>query len=228
MLADTMNTFSEAFSQVSQELLRFLPIVFGALIILGLGFVVGNWFKMVLTRSLEYLNISKITKNTAVSEFLDKADAKKKIEEVAGEGIRWLIIMVFFIASVNMLGLVTVSQFLNSILWYIPKVISACLVLVAGVLIGGWVESFVKGGVGVTSLATGRLLGKIAGYTVVIFAILAAISELGIAERFTSTLFIGFVAMLSIGMGLAFGLGAKDIVSKVLNDWYKDLKKDLK
>jgi small-conductance mechanosensitive channel len=136
--------------------------------------------------------------------------------------------MVFFIASVNVLGLVTVSQFLNSILGYIPNVISACLVLTAGVLIGGWVESAVKGSLGVTSLATGRLMGKIAGYTVVIFTILAAISELGIAERFVSILFIGFVAMLSIGFGLAFGLGAKDIVAKILGEWYKNVTKHSK
>jgi len=174
------------------------------------------------------LNLSKLVKNTAVTKFLEKADVKKKIEEVFGEVIKWLTIMVFFIAAVNILGLVTVSDFLSNILWYIPRVISAALVLTAGVLIAGWVESVVKGMVGAAAIATGRLLGKISGYVVVVFAVLAAISELGIAERFINTLFIGFVAMLSIGLGLSFGLGAKDIVSKVLSDWYRQIKKDLK
>lgn len=227
-----MNTFSQvltsSMTQVSNELLRFLPLILAAVIILTGGFIIGNWFKTLVTKGLEFLNISKLTKNTAINEFLDKADAKKKIEEVVGETIKWLIVLVFFIAAVNVLGLVTVSQFLNSILGYIPNVISACLVLAAGVLIGGWVESVVKGSLGVTSLATGRLVGKIAGYTVVVFTILAAISELGIAERFINTLFVGFVAMLSIGFGLAFGLGAKDIVAKILGEWYKNLKKDTK
>lgn len=227
-----MDTLSEvltsSLTQVSHELLRFLPLILAAVIILTGGFVLGNWFKALITKALEFFNISKLTKNTAVSEFLEKADAKKKIEEVVGETVKWLIVMVFFIAAVNVLGLVTVSQFLNSILGYIPNVISACLVLTAGVLIGGWVESVVKGSLGVTSMATGRLMGKIAGYTVVVFTILAAISELGIAERFINTLFVGFVAMLAIGFGLAFGLGAKDIVAKILGEWYKNIKKDTK
>ena len=232
MYQNTFNSVEEALSSsitsITSQVLAFLPVFIGAIIVVVLGFMLGNWFKRGVIKALELLNLSKLVKNTAVTKFLEKADVKKKIEEVFGEVIKWLTIMVFFIAAVNILGLVTVSDFLSNILWYIPRVISAALVLTAGVLIAGWVESVVKGMVGAAAIATGRLLGKISGYVVVVFAVLAAISELGIAERFINTLFIGFVAMLSIGLGLSFGLGAKDIVSKVLSDWYRQIKKDLK
>jgi hypothetical protein len=61
-----------------------------------------------------------------------------------------------------------------------------------------------------------------------VFAALVAIGELGIAESFINTLFIGFVAMLSIGLGLAFGLGAKDVVNLMLTKWYQDFNKTTK
>ncbi|MEK7513656.1 MAG: mechanosensitive ion channel family protein, partial [Patescibacteria group bacterium] len=70
-----------------------------------------------------------------------------------------------------------------------------------------------------------RLLSRIASYLVVIVAALAAINELGIVQSLINTLIIGVVATLSLGVGLALGLGAKDLVSKMLLDWYTRSKK---
>jgi hypothetical protein len=96
-----------------------------------------------------------------------------------------------------------------------------------GVLLAGLVEGVVKGALASVDLKTARLMGKIASYTVVTIATLAAFSELKIAESFINILFIGFVAMLSLGFGLAIGLGAKDVIGQALSEWYKELKRDL-
>jgi small-conductance mechanosensitive channel len=103
---------------------------------------------------------------------------------------------------------------------YIPNIVSAVLVLTIGVLLAGLVESLVKGAVNQIDPKTSRLLSKIASYLVVIFATLAAINELGIAQSLINALFIGVIATLSLGLGLAIGLGAKDLVAKILMDWY--------
>ena len=116
---------------------------------------------------------------------------------------------------------------LESILAYIPNVISAALILTIGVLLAGVVEKLVKGAVGTIDVKSGRLFGKIASYTLVVFATLAAISELQIARASINTIFTGFIAMLAIGFGLALGLGAKDLVARVLNDWYEKFRKEI-
>ena len=102
------------------------------------------------------------------------------------------------------------------------------IVLAIGVLLAGMVEGLVKGALASVDLRSARLMGKIASYTTVTIATLAAFSELQIASSFINILFIGFVAMLALGFGLAIGLGAKDLISVVLAEWYKDLKKQLK
>ena len=64
------------------------------------------------------------------------------------------------------------------------------------------------------------MLAKVASYLVVVVSAMAAINELGIAQSLINTLFIGVVATLSLGIGLAIGLGAKELVAKMLMDWY--------
>jgi len=217
-----------ASANVMTNVVTFLPTLIGALIVLLAGLLLAKWSKAVIIKFLRLIKLSNLVKKGAIRKFLNQAEVTGKVEEILGEVVRWLIILVFFIAAVNLLGLTTVSAFLNSILTYVPKVVSAVLVLTVGVVIAGVVESVVKGAVSSVDVSTGRLMGKITGYIVVVFTIMAAITELGIAQQFLSTFFIGFVAMLALSLGLAFGLGSKDVVAKIMDEWYSKLKKDLK
>ena len=67
-------------------------------------------------------------------------------------------------------------------------------------------------------------MGKLTSYVTVIFATLAAMAELGIAQQFVNALVFGTVGMLALGVGLALGLGSKDLVAELLKEWYKELK----
>ena len=206
----------------------FLPNLIGAILVLWLGIVFGNWSRAAIVKAFQLLKFESMFQDTAIKKILKKADITHKLEDVFGVIIKWVIMLIFFIASVNILGLTTVSDLLVGILGYIPSILSAVIVLAIGILLAGIVERVVKAGLATVDLKTSRLMGKIASYAVVTIASLAAMSELNIAENFVNILFVGFVAMLTLGFGLAIGLGGKDLVSKFLTDWYADLIKELK
>lgn len=216
-----------AWNDVMLQLSVFLPSLIAAVGVFLIGWIVAGWLRSFTIRLLEAVRLSTLLKGTGVQQFLRKAELTDQVEEVIGAIVRWLIVLVFFIAAVNILGLPTVSQVLESILAYVPNVISAALILTVGVLISGAVESLVKGALGSIDVKAGRVFGKVASYTIVVFASLAAIAELKIAQAFINTLFTGFVAMMAIGLGLAIGLGAKDLVARVLNQWYEQFRKDI-
>ncbi len=204
------------------------PNIIGAILVATLGIVLGNWVKSVVVKSLQMLRFESLIKDSKFKAFLIKAEITEKVEEVIGSVLKWLIVLTFFITATNILGLQTVSNVLVGVLGYVPNVVSAVIVMAIGVLLAGIVEGVVKGALASVDLKTSRLMGKVASYTVVTIATLAAFSELRIASQFINILFIGFVAMLSLGFGLAIGLGAKDVIGQALADWYKELKKDLK
>lgn len=208
--------------------LSILPHVIGAILVAATGLIIGNWVKTLTIKSLQMLRFESFIKDTKFKAFLIKAEVTDKVEEVIGSILKWLIVLTFFIAATNILGLTTVSNILVSVLSYVPNVISAVIVMAIGVLLAGILEGVVKGALATVDLKTSRLMGKITSYTVVTITTLAAFSELKIASGFINILFIGFVSMLALGLGLAIGLGAKDVIGTALSDWYKELKKDLK
>ena len=217
-----------ASSNVLASLISFIPQLLGAVLVFFIGIYLSKWTKSLLISVLHAINLSSLVKNSVVEKFLNKAEIRLKIEEIFGELARWLILYIFVIASVNVIGLTTVGDFLTGILSYMPQVIAAAFILAVGVIAAGFTETIVKSAVSSFDPSTARLVGKVSSYTVIVFASLVAIGELGIAESFINTLFTGFVAMLSLGLGLAFGLGAKDLVGEILSKWYQDFNKQVK
>ena len=198
----------------------FIPRLLFACLILLLGILVAGWVKTLIKHFLHAISASKIVENSPVERFFAHGEVPFKIEEILGELGRWVVIYLFLITTFSIVGLQSVATLLTQLLDYIPKVISAFIIFILGVIAAGLVESVVKSAVSTIDLATGRLIGKISSYTVVVFTSLAAVSELGIAQFFINTLFIGFVAMLTLGVGLSIGLGAKDVISDILKRWY--------
>jgi len=227
-VTNLQEAFLLATTNIITNILSFIPNFLAALVVFVLGLIVAKWGRTLTVKILETIKLSTLVKKSGFEPFLKKAEIKIKIEEILGGLVRWLIILIFFITTANILGLGTVSLVLNNILAYIPKVVSAVLVLTIGVLLAGLVEGLVKGALAQVDLKTARLLGKVSSYLVVIFVALAAINELQIAQTMVNTLFIGFIAMLSLGFGLAIGLGTKDLVAKILEEWYEKFKKEVK
>lgn len=218
----------DAASNLLNSLALFIPNLLGAIILFLVGLLLARWLKTLIVKLLGGLNVSKLFKDTAVDKFLQKAELSTKVEQVLGETVRFLTILIFFVASVNLLGLNTVTLVLNSILAYLPNVFAAVFIIALGVIIAGVVERLVKGALGTVDVHISRLLAKLSSYIIVIFTVLAALSQLKIATTFVTTLFTGFVAMLALGFGLAIGLGSKDLVKDLLEDWYKNFQKQIK
>lgn len=219
---------SNAVVDTLSTLLGFLPNLLGAIIVLIIGLIIARWSKTVIVKALQAIKFESYVKDTRLKKFLQKADITHKIEELIGSIFKWIIAITFFIASANIMGLSAISRLLGGILEYVPNVLSAVIVLALGVLLAGVMEGVVKGALATVDLKTSRLMGKIASYIVITIAVLAALSELHIAQNFINILFIGVVTSLALGIGLAVGLGSKDLVSRLLTDWYNSLSKELK
>ncbi|MBU0975036.1 hypothetical protein KKD03_05040 [Patescibacteria group bacterium] len=215
-------------SQLLTDIVVYLPKLLISMLVLVIGSALANTFRKVVIKLLETLRVSSAFSKTPVEHFLKDAEVGNKIEEIIGSVLYWLVMLVVIHTTVSILGLESLTIILGSVVSYLPTVVSAIIILFFGLLISGVVESLVKGAIKSVDGKSARLLGRISSYAVMTVTVLAAISELGIAKEFILILFIGFVVMLSLGFGLAIGLGGKELVSMALSDWYKKFKSDTK
>lgn len=227
-LLNVQNSLTQAATSILVSLITFIPTLLAAIVVFVVGIVLANWLKTLVIKLLNVLRLSEVLSKGGLKHFLENAEITQKVEMVIGEMVRYLTMLIFFVASINLLGLHTVTQVLNGLLAYLPNIFAAVLIFGAGVILAGFLEKLVKGSLGGIDIKLSRLMAKFTSYLVVVFTILASISQLGIAKNLIDTVFIGFISMLAIALGLSLGLGSKDLVKAILEDWYKDFKKELK
>ena len=126
-------------------------------------------------------------------------------------------------AAVEILGLVEVGLFLKSILYYIPSVIVAAIVLLAATIIAKFMHKLVKASADAAGLQSSSTIAGIVKWAILIFGFVIALTQLGIAVTLIQTIVIGIIAMVAIAGGLAFGLGGKDMATKILEKMKEDL-----
>jgi hypothetical protein len=217
-----------ASQQVMSEFAVYIPRIVAALLIIAVGSALARFLRSLVVRLVDTLSVSKAIRNTPVEHFFKEGGVTNRVEEVLGTIFYWLVMLVVLYTSVSVLGLTSLSLLFERVLVYLPHILAAILVLFFGILLAGFVESLVKGSIRSMDGRSGRLLGKISSYLVMTIAVLVAVSELGIARDFILILFIGFITTISLGLGLALGLGGKDLVRKLLDEWYDRLRSDLK
>jgi len=141
--------------------------------------------------------------------------------------VRWFFIIVFLVAAIDVLGLEQVNAFLREVvLLYLPNVIVAALILVVAAFIADVMKRIVVSSAKAAEVPSPGLLGGITKWAIWVFAILAALYQLGIAGVFAQTLFTGFVAMLAIAGGLAFGLGGRDAAARYIEKLKRDIEEN--
>lgn len=219
---DTFNLFINSFLSSTGSI---LPTLLGAIGLLVVGLVLAKWSKQAIISLAIATKVSHLSKNPAIQDFLKNAQVTSKVENILGEAVRWIIILIFTIAASNLLGLSSVSFILNSIFTIIPNIVAALVILFLGVILSGFLEKIVKGSLGVSDPSLSRFAGRVVSYTTMTIFILAALSQLGIASFFIQVTYIGFILVLTLALGLGLGLGSKDIFKKILEDWYKKVSK---
>lgn len=124
-----------------------------------------------------------------------------------GELVRWFFVVVFLMAATNILGLDQVSDFLRTVVVYIPNVIVASFILLIGILVAKFLESTVRASVRAAGLASGNFLGSLTKWAVFVFSFLVALAQLKVADDIIRIVVVGLVAAGSLALGLSMGLG---------------------
>jgi len=216
-----LKTWSEVLAQSFQDLwsgvISFVPNLVVALIIFIAGWVVGSLLGRVVSQIIKSLKVDNALKSAGSEELLNKAGFRLDSGKFLGGLVKWFIIIVFLVASFDVLGLDKVNSFLQQVvLLYLPQVIVAVLILLVAALIADAMQSIVKGSAKAAEIKSANFLGNVTKWSIWVFAILMALYQLGVAAAFVQTLFTGFVVALALASGLAFGLGGKESAAKIL------------
>jgi len=197
-----------------------LGSIIGAGIVFIIGLIVASGISTLIERLVGLVKLDKALSQLELKEYFDRAGMKINSGMFFGKIAYWFLVIVFLLAATDILGFYTLSNFLRDILLYIPNVLVAVLIMLAAVMMANFLKKTVKAGVKSAKLHSSDFLGSLTWWAVVVFGFFAALQQLGIAVTIINSLVTGFIAMLALAGGIAFGLGGKDSAASLLDKIY--------
>ena len=221
---------TEQFSQIQELLLQmgtdtlsaiigFLPKLIGAFVVMLIGWIIARLLRAVIERSLQ-AGLDALLERAGVIQALESSNISATPSEIIGRVFYWLVLIGFVMAASQILGLESVTAAITQIFAYIPNVISAALVLAAGVFLARFVGNVVTSGAQAADLAYARGLGAVANTSIIVMVGVVTVEQLGVDAQILVTVITVTVAAIMAGMGLAFALGAREVVRGILAGHY--------
>lgn len=225
MLLETWTqVLTMSFQNLWLGIVAFVPNLIVAIVIFIIGWLIGAGLGRVVAQVIRSLKVDNALKSAGLEDLVHRAGFSLDSGKFLGTLIQWFVIIVFLVASLDVIGLDRVNEFLGSVvLGYLPQVIVAVLILLVAAVLAEVVQGIVAGAARAAEVSSAAFAGNVAKWAIWLFAILAALDHLAVAQSFVQTLFTGIVVAVSIAVGLAFGLGGQHAAASYIEKVRKEI-----
>src|SRR5215218_10311685 len=194
--------------------LSYIPQLIGALIILIVGYIVAKVLQAVVGRVLQGIGFDRWMERGGIKQFFDRAETNQTPASILGALVFWFVFIIAITMAADALGIPQVSVVLAQLIAYIPNIIAAILILILAALLANFISGIVRG-------ATGSdLLASIAQYAIIVYAVFAALTQLGVAVQLTAPTFLILLGAVALAAAIAFGIGGREIAGDILEKAY--------
>ena len=199
------------------KIANFIPNLFGALVVVLLGFVVAKLLDALLSKLLAKLGLDRLMGGTGLTKILARVGIQVPISTLIGKIVYWCVLLVFLVSAAQSLGLDRVSSALDLLTVYLPKVFGALLVLLAGVLLAQVLNGLVRGAAESVGFDYAGGLGRVTQGLVIISV---AISQLEVKTDLLNHVIVIVLITVGLAIALAMGLGSREIAGQILAGIY--------
>lgn len=203
----------------------FVSALCAIILILLVGWIAGRLVKNLIVRILDILQIDSYAERIGVDKILAKGGIKYSISELIGVLTYWVVMLIALVIAMSTVNLnQQAAGLLNTIVLYIPRVISAIFILVLGLFFASFVNSAVQTAAANAGIEQSNLLGRLAQFVLIVFAIDIALRQLQIDLSSIENAVFVILSSIGLAFALAFGLGCKDIAGRLTQEFLDKLR----
>jgi hypothetical protein len=211
-----LDVFVASLTSVWTQLAGFVPQLLAALVLLFVGWILANLARTGVVKLLDVLRFDQLADKTGIEAFLKQGNLEISLGRLIANLAYWVVIFIVIVTVANSLGLHMVAELFNKVVFYLPNIIVAILVLVFGVLMARFINRLVFAYLNNIGVQGALTISTLSEYGVIIFVVFVALEQLEIGTNLLTAAFqIGFGA-IGLAFALAFGLGGREWAAGVI------------
>ena len=210
---------SESIQQGIDDLVGFLPRLVGFLLILLIGWLVAKALEKVVALALEKVGTDRALASGTSGTYVQRVIPDVAPSYVIGRVVFWFVLLGALSIAITSLGINALNDFLADVFGYLPNVVAAILIFVVAAALAGWLGRAVSRLLG--DSPTSKLAATVLPVLVMAIAVFMILNQLRIATDIVTITYAALMGAVALGMALAFGLGGREVASRMLADAYR-------
>jgi small-conductance mechanosensitive channel len=212
--------FFNSFQSFGQKLLGTLPAIFGAILILLLGWLFAKFVAKGFARLLKLVKFDTLADKIKATDFLKKANVNRTPSEIIGMFVYWILLLLVIISAFDALGWTAVSAEVSKLLSLLPNVMAGIIFFVVGFYIASFVRDIILGTANSMNIGTGKAISGLVFYLLIILVTLTALNQAGVdTSIITNNLMLILGAILGAA-AISYGFASRDVLSNILAGFY--------
>lgn len=199
---------------------HYLPSLLGAILLLAVGYLFAKFFTRLLQQGVARLGFDKLVAETGMTRALEQAKLTQKPSELLGRIVYWVIMLNLVIIVLRILGLAIIAEPLNQVISYLPQILIALIILVAGIIAAQFMGRVIQAAVARMGVEFSQAVGQLVQFLLIVLVIIISLQVVGLDVTIFTNLIINLFTIIVAGVALAFGLGGRGLARNVLAGYY--------
>ena len=197
-----------------------LPALLGAAVILLTGYFLAKQIQRWADDTLKRLDFNKVATAGGLDEVVGRTGSRLDPVRALTKLLFWLVMLVVILLASTALGLESINEMFGLMLGFIPTLIAAIVIVILGIIVGEFVRGVIVASAG--TVAGVPTVAKLAKGAVIVISIFMALQQVGVAEEIVTAAFTLILGAAALAVGLAFGLGNRDLAGEITRRWYEE------
>lgn len=218
-ISDTGSLILDPLYVLWYNFVAIIPSVILALLILILGYCVAY----LIGHAVKWLLDKIISKPLREADF-SKAVGHTNVASLLGELVKWFVFIIFLNVAVDILQLNMLSDLLASFVKWIPNVLVAIMIFIAGIALAHYIDIKIKEH---TKMKGMLAISGVLKIVIIFLALMIGLQQIGVNVGILQSSFLIILGSLGLGLALALGIGLGLGLRSEAEDVVKKLKKSL-
>jgi small-conductance mechanosensitive channel len=197
-----------------------IPALVGAAVILLTGYFLARQVQRWADDILKRLGFNRMATAGGFDEAVGRTGSRLDPVRALAKLIFWLVMLVVILLASMALGLESINEMFGAMLTFIPTLIAAIVIVILGIIVGEFVRGLIVASAG--SVAGVPTVAKMAKAAVIVISLFMALQQVGVAEEIVTAAFTLILGAAALAVGLAFGLGNRDLAGEITRRWYEE------
>lgn len=207
--------------QLVTQFSAFFPKFIGALSILLIGWIISRTVGKILSKVLATVGVDRLAEMFQDIDLIQRAGVmRSKVSDLLAKGVYYMLMLIFIIASTEVLGVAAITQLFTDLMNYLPSLLTAAAILLIGLFLADMIQGAVQTLCQSLGIPSAKLIASIVFYFVFITIAVSALAQAKINTDFISSNLTAIVAAVALAFAFGYGLASRDLISNYLASYY--------